>query len=157
MAYQNLGGEMADATGYDVAVLLKHSRRHVTVTATAATMVAQGNGGLRAGGVESRGEMRLVSSTANFSNSGISSSFKAGGKSGSPLAIEDKRLRAWIRSRVRKADKDLSFFPTDDMESLRYEGKYWDFDDLSELEFDEDVNKGSEVWSIDWDRLIESK
>ncbi len=163
---------MKDATEYDVTVLLKHSRRQVTLTTTTATMTAMGNGGLGIDGVDSRGGKRVVSSseTQGISKSsgiagesgaqgfesgaqGISSSIRTGYESGGAQEMEGERLKAWIMSRVREADQDVRFFPTDDMESVRYEGKYSDFDELSELEIDDDSDEGSEVWSIDWDNF----
>ena len=170
MAYQEHGSEMKDATNYDVTVLLKHSRRQVTLTTTTASMTAMGNGALGIDGVDSRGGMVSSSEMQRFSNStgiagesgaqrlesgaqGISSSFKTGNEYGDAQVLEGERLKAWIMSRVRETDEDLSFFPTDEMENVRYEGKYSDFDELSELEFDEDLNEGIEVWSIDWDNF----
>ena len=178
MAYQEHSGEMTDATGYDVTVLLKHSRRRVTLTSTTATMTARENGGLGIDGVDSRAWKELGSSsefqkssnsTRNGGKSGahgesgaraesgaqaMSRSIISGYESGVTGEIDDERLKAWIMSRVRETDGDWSIFPDDQMESVRYEGKYSDFDELSELEFDdEDLNKGSEVWSIDWDNF----
>ena len=169
MAYQEQSGEMRDATGYDVTVLMKHSRRRVMLTTTSASMTAQENGGLGIDGVDSRGWQGAASSseTHGFSNSGGSAGesgaqgvesgaermMKTGNESGAMHEMKDERLKAWIMTRVREADQDFSFFPADDMESVRYEGKYSDFDELSELEFDEDLNEGNEVWSIDWDNF----
>ena len=172
MAYQEHGTEMKDATNYDVTVLLKHSRRQVTLTTTTTSMTALGNGGLGIDGVDSRGGNGVVSNSEmrRFSNAtgiagesgaqgfgsgaqGMSSTFRTGHESGGAQELEGERLKAWIMSRVRETDQDLSFFPIDDMESVRYEGKYSDFDELSELEFDEDLNEGIEVWSIDWDNF----
>ena len=170
MAYQEHGSEMKDATNYDVTVLLKHSRRQVTLTTTTASMTALGNGALGIDGVDSRGgnvsssEMQRFSNATGFAGEsgaegfesgaqGMSSSVRTGDESGGAQEIEGERLRTWIMSRVRETDDDLSFFPLDDMESVRYEGKYSDFDELSELEFDEDLNEGIEVWSIDWDNF----
>ena len=169
MAYQEQSGEMKDATGYDVTVLMKHSRRRVMLTTTSASMTAQGNGGLGIDGVDSRGWQGAASSseTRGFSNSGRSAGesgaqgvesgaegmMKTRNESAAMHEMKDERLKAWIMTRVREADQDFSFFPADDMESVRYEGKYSDFDELSELEFDEDLNEGNEVWSIDWDNF----
>ncbi|XP_028392611.1 protocadherin-like protein [Dendronephthya gigantea] len=168
MAYQEHGGEEKDATGYDVTVLMKHSRRRVTLTT--ATSAAQVNGGLEIDGVDSRGGKRMVSSsqTRGVSNSGgeygaqkmeNSSEYKgtaAESRAAGAHEIEsERRLKSWIMARVSEADQDNGFFPVDEMDHVRYEGKYSDFDyELSEIELDEDLNeRGQEVWSIDWDNF----
>ena len=160
MAYQEHSGEMTDATGYDVTVLMKHSRRRVTLTTTNASMTAQGNGGLGIDGVDSRGWQGMASRsgrTAGESGAQNAESgdgvMRNGSESGAIHQIKDERLKALIMTRVMETDRDVSFFPADDMESVRYEGKYSDFDELSELEFDEDLNEAHEVWSIDWDNF----
>lgn len=160
MAYQEHSGEMTDATGYDVTVLMKRSRRRVTLTTTNASMTAQENGGLGIDGVDSRGWQGMASRsgrTAGESGAQNAESgdgvMRNGNESGAIHQIKDERLKALIMTRVMETDRDVSFFPADDMESVRYEGKYSDFDELSELEFDEDLNEGHEVWSIDWDNF----
>lgn len=167
MVYQEHGGEETDATGYDVTVLMKHSRRRVTLTT--ATLAVQANGGLGIDGVDSRGGKRKVSSsqTQGVSNSdgeygaqrmGMSGSARNSDESGAAGAHQiesERRLRAWVMSRVAEADQDTGFFPIDEMDHVRYEGKYSDFDyELSDIEFDEDLNeRGHEVWSTDWDNF----
>lgn len=170
MVYQEHGGEEVDATGYDVTVLMKHSRRKVVLSSS--TMNTLENGGLGIDGVDSRGGKRLVKSSqmqgmSSYASSagelgetgtqGMSSSGRTAGKfvGTGTQEMEGGRLEAWIMSRVREVDKDVSFLPADEMDIVRYEGKYWNFDELSDLEFDEDFdqNAGNEVWSIDWDNF----
>lgn len=130
MVYQEHGNEEADETGYDINVLIKSSRQRVV-----------------------RGA--VLSST----NAAMEREFEGSGKLGingvDPRGNND-RLGSWIMERVSNVDRDLRFFPQDEMREIRDEGKYSEVDDLSELEPENDDSAEDEVdvFAIDWENFV---
>lgn len=129
MAYQEHGLDESDAAGYDINVLIKHSRmnRGVVSSSTNAAMEldVEENGGQSAGDTEDGGDNR-------------------------------DRLESWITEHVASADRELELYPEDEMQELRDEGKYSDVDDLSELEQESEEEREEDeldVFAIDWDNF----
>lgn len=131
MAYQEHGVDESDAAGYDINVLIKHSRmsRRMVSSSTNAAMEldVEENGGQSAGDTEDGGDNR-------------------------------DRLESWITEHVASADRELvAHYPEDEMQELRDEGKYSDVDDLSELEQESEEEReeedGIDVFAIDWDNF----
>ena len=129
MAYQEQGMEESDAAGYDINVLMKHSR-------------------MSRPAVTSSTDEAATTTTATERDVD-----EEDGRQGRDSSDGEGRLEFRIMERVASADRDLGFFPKDEMRWLREEGKY---DDLSELdhESEEDGEDGGiDVFAVDWDNF----
>ena len=136
MAYQEQGMEESDAAEYDINVLMKHSRMSQPAVTSSTDEAAT-----------------TTTTTTTATERDVD---EEDGRQGRDSSDGEGRVEFRIMERVASADRDLGFFPKDEMRWLKDEGKYSDVDDLSELdhESEEDGEDGGiDVFAVDWDNF----